>query len=247
MNTWLPRCLLGGLMLATTPVLAQQDDAPIAYPDDEPAQREDDTPRRRRVDQPEEFREAAEHEGDEKSFKKMYRYDDPNTGIAAELIAGALMLDSPRGAFADTGLGLGLRFTWEIGRILDSEALRDAFWTDVRWTYGSTQAGTELVKGKTNIHFFTVAPAYELPFGSSTFGVYAQVGGGAAYEATSLTVGDKETVVNGLKPVLQYGVGLRGRPRLSDSVSLALRLELTRFRRGYMDDTFIGGSIGTAF
>jgi hypothetical protein len=30
-------------------------------------------------------------------------------------------------------------------------------------------------------------------------------------------------------------------------MSLAFRVEVMRFRRGYMDDTFVGGSIGTAF
>jgi hypothetical protein len=28
---------------------------------------------------------------------------------------------------------------------------------------------------------------------------------------------------------------------------LAWRIELMRFRRGYMDDTFVGASLGTAF
>lgn len=245
MNNWLSRFLLGGLLLAT-PALAQDDDDPYTYSDDY-EQEEEEQPRRSRYADPgEEFREIAEQEGDEKSFRKMYRADDPNTGIATELLLGALMLDSSRGASAESGLGLGLRFTWEYGRLLDNETLHEALWADVRWTYGSYQAGTTLVSGNTNIHFFTVAPAYELKF-SKAFGVYAQVGAGAAYEATSLKVGEAETVVNGLKPVLQYGVGLRLRPRVSDSLSLAFRLELMRFRRGYMDDTFIGGSLGTAF
>lgn len=246
MNTWLSRCLLGGLLLATPALAQDEDDSPYSYSDDETEQ-EEEAPRRSRYSDPgDELKDIAEQEGDEKSFRKMYRTDDPNTGIAAELLAGALLLDSSRGASAESGLGLGLRFTWEFGRLIDNETLHEALWGDVRWTYGSYQAGTTLVSGKTNIHFFTVAPAYELKL-TSAFGVYGQVGFGAAYEATSLKVGEAETVVNGMKPVLQYGVGLRGRPRLSDSVSLALRLELTRFRRGYMDDTFIGGSIGTAF
>jgi hypothetical protein len=247
-NTWLLRCLVGGLVLAT-PALAQDEDAPYAYPDDEPAQQEEEEkPRRSRYADPgEEFKEAAEQEDDEEqSFQRMYRLDDPNTGLAGELIAGALLLDSSRGAFAETMLGVGLRFTWEYGRLLDSVTLRDALWADVRWTWGALNNGTELISSQTNVHYFTLAPAYELRL-SNALGVYAQVGGGAAYHATSLSVGDQETVVNGLKPVIQYGVGLRGRPRLSDTLSLAFRVEVTRFRRGYMDDTFIGGSIGTAF
>jgi hypothetical protein len=247
-NTWLLRCLVGGLVLST-PALAQDDDAPYAYPDDEPSQEEEEVkPRRSRYADPgEEFKEVAEQEDDdEKSFKRLYRMDDPNLGLAGEVIAGALLLDSSRGAFAETLLGVGLRFTWEYGRLLDSEALRDALWADVRWTYGALSDGTTYLTSQTNVHYFTLAPAYELRLFNG-LGLYGQVGGGAAYHATSLMVGTKETVVNGLKPVIQYGVGLRGRPRLSDSLSLAFRVEVTRFRRGYMDDTFIGGSIGTAF
>jgi hypothetical protein len=222
-HTWLSRCLLGGLLLAP-PALAQDEDE----------QEEEEAPRRRR------------DPGDEPTFQKLYRSDDPNTGVAGELLLGALLLDSSRGAFADASLGVGLRFTWEFGRLIDNERLHEALWGDVRWTYGRLQEGTSFVSGRTNIHFFTVAPAYELKL-ARALGVYAQVGAGAALQLTSLTLGEQVTEVNGLKPVLQYGVGLRARPRLSDAVSLALRLELVRFRRGYMDDTFLGGSIGTAF
>lgn len=246
MNTWLSRCLLGGLLLAS-PALAQEEDSPYRYSDDETDSYEEEQPRRRSryADPGDEFREIAEQEGDEPTFKKMYRLDDPNTGIAGEFLAGALLLDNPAGA-AKVGLGLGLRFTWEFGRLLDNSTLHEALWGDVRWTYGNLQDGTTLVHGKSNIHFFTVAPAYELKL-ARYFGVFAQVGIGAAFQATSLTVGEQETVVNGMKPVLQYGVGLRARPRLSDALSLSIRLEAMRFRRGYMDDTFLGGSIGTAF
>jgi hypothetical protein len=68
-----------------------------------------------------------------------------------------------------------------------------------------------------------------------------------AFQSTSIVIGEEETGVKGLKPLLQYGVGFRGRPRLNERMSLTFRVELMRFRRGYMDDTFLGGSIGTAF
>ena len=58
-----------------------------------------------------------------------------------------------------------------------------------------------------------------------------------------------QTPVNGFKPLMQYGVGLRGRTKLSSesNVRLAWRVELMRFRRGYQDDTFVCASLGTAF
>jgi hypothetical protein len=253
-KTWLARCLLGGLVLSA-PALAQEDeDDPYAYPDDEPASRsrEDEDPyerRRKNVDQTDDFRAVSEQEGEDGDFKRLAGLDDPNLGVAVEFISGALLVDSTRGTFTDTRLGLGVRATWEYGRILDNEPLREALWADLRWTYGSLSNGTRFISGDTRLHYFTIAPAYELKLGQSDFGFFAQAGGGITYQATSLTVDSEVTKVNGIQPLLQYGVGFRGRPRLTSSgnLRLAFRLEALGFRRGYMNDFFLGGSLGTAF
>ncbi|MGZ3460055.1 MAG: hypothetical protein ACXU86_16305 [Archangium sp.] len=178
------------------------------------------------------------------------RMDDPNTGLAFEALGGALALSSPRGQLADFLPAVGGRFTWELGRLLDVEPLREALWFDVRYMYAGEREGTRLIIGDTRLHYATIAPAYELTFGeSSDYGVYAQVGGGIAYEHTTLEVGGKLTPRDGLQSLIQYGVGLRGRMKLSSesNVRLAWRVELMRFRRGYMDDTYVGASLGTAF
>ena len=75
------------------------------------------------------------------------------------------------------------------------------------------------------------------------------MGGGFAYEMTTVEIGGKVTPMDGMKLLLQYGVGLRGRTKVSmeSNVRLAWRVELMRFRRGYQDDTFVGASLGTAF
>lgn len=252
MKTWLARCLLGGLVLSTSPALAQDDDDPYAYPDEEqPRSNDDDGYERKKknVDETDDFRQVSEQEGEDGDFKSLSRLDDPNMGVAVEFIAGALLMDSSRGKFAETRLGLGVRATWEYGRILDNETLREALWADLRWTYGSLSDGTTFISGDTRVHYFTIAPAYELKLGKSDFGFYAQAGGGLAYQATSITVDAATTKVNGLKPVLQGGVGFRGRPRISSTgnLRLAFRLEALAFRRGYMNDFFLGGSLGTAF
>ncbi|WP_232293348.1 hypothetical protein [Stigmatella aurantiaca] len=244
MHSRLLLAFLGALALST-PALAQDEDedAPYAYPDDS----EEDAPRKlpRRSDPTADFERMSE-EGED--FEKMYRLDDPNTGLAGEVILGAMLLSSSKGAFAETGLGLGLRFTWEYGRILDSEPLREALWADVRWMMAGLSDGTDLISSSSRIHYFTIAPAYEFTFGAAqAFGVFGQVGGGMALQSSQVSIGQDETSVKGIKPLLQYGVGFRGRPRLSDRLALSFRVELTRFRRGYMNDTFIGGSLGTAF
>ncbi|MDY7229387.1 hypothetical protein [Hyalangium rubrum] len=241
--------LLGALALST-PALAQDEDedAPLAYPDEE---EEEDAPRklpRRSSDPTADFDRMADEEEAEGDFERMYGSDDPNKGLAGELILGTMLLDSSRGRFADPAFGLGLRFTWEFGRILDAEPLREALWLDVRWTMAGRSEGTELVVGSTRIHYFAVAPAYEFTFGpEKTYGIFGQLGAGMAYQSTSITVNEEATPIKGTKPLIQYGVGFRGRPRLSERMALTFRVELMRFRRGYMDDTFVGASAGTAF
>lgn len=276
-HSWLLSCLLGGLTLAT-PTFAQEDeDQPYAYPDEESEQQNsarrkklqgEDTPyeypdeekprqtreeRRRRAeeDTASDFRRAAEGDEEDRGYERMSRLDDPNTGVAFEVLGGAMFLSSPRGQLLGDSLpAVGGRFTWEYGRLLGSETLREALWFDVRYTYAGMREGTKLIVGDTKLHYATIAPAYELTFGeSSDYGLYAQVGGGFAYEMTTVEIGGKVTPMDGMKLLLQYGVGLRGRTKLSmeSNVRLAWRVELMRFRRGYQDDMFLGASLGTAF
>lgn len=252
--TWLLPCLLGGLAFAT-PALAQKDDDPYAYPDDE-VEPSRDIPRRRPArperDVERDFRHSDEDEDEKKKdYERLAGVDDPNTGIAFEVLGGAMWLSSAQGQLiGDLKPAVGGRFTWEYGRLLNVEALREALWLDARYTYAGQRDGTTLIVGDTRLHYATLAPAYELTFGEgSNYGVFAQVGGGIAYEHTTLEVGGKPTSVDGIKPLIQYGVGVRGRTPLSieSNVRLAWRLELTRFRRGYQDDTYLGASAGVAF
>ncbi len=244
----LPLLLLGTLAFCSPALAQDQDDAPLSYPDDDA---EEDAPRKlpRRSEDPtadyERMRDQDEAEGD---FERLGNSDDPNKGFAGELILGTMLLDSSRGRLADPTVGVGLRFTWEFGRILNKEPLRESLWLDVRWMTSGQSAGTTLINAGTRIHYFSVAPAYEYAFGEAkTYGVFGQLGGGMALQSSSLHIGDQTTPLKGLKPMIQYGVGFRGRPRLSEKLCLSFRLELMRFRRGYLDDTFVGGSIGTAF
>lgn len=253
MRTWLLPCLVGGLALAT-PALAQEEDVPFAYPDEETPAETAPAPRRRPVDEDlaKEFREVSEEEEDEdtRSFKRLAGLDDPNTGVAFEVIGGVMGLSSSRGQLADFLPAVGGRFTWEYGRLLNVEPLRESLWFDVRYLYAGQREGTKLLVGDTRLHYFSIAPAYELTFGSLVdYGVFVQAGGGLAYQHTALEIDGTKTEVNGLKPLIQYGVGLRGRTKLSSSSNLRLawRLEVTRYRRGYLDDTFFGASVGTAF
>ncbi len=270
---WPLLSLLGGLALAPSALAQRTTDDPYQYPDDDDSPRrggdedspyaypDDDKPassrpKRQAAQSPEDtdrdFRKSGRGEDEEKKgFRHMAGVDDPNTGIAFEALGGVMLLSSARGqVIGDPALAFGGRFTWEYGRLLNSEPLREALWLDVRYSYVGQRDGTTLVVGDVQRHYATLAPAYEFTFGEgSDYGLFLQAGGGVVLEQSRLEVGGKVTPIDGIKPLIQYGVGLRGRTKLSIESNLRLtwRLEVTRFRRGYQDDTFAGLSAGIGF
>jgi hypothetical protein len=178
------------------------------------------------------------------------RGDDPNVGLGIAAQGGVMLLDGARGHGVDPLLSGGVRATWEFGRLTADESLSEALFADVSWQYSTLRQGTLELSGQTHYHHLTLAPAYAfalLPAGK--LGAFLQLGGGVAYQLSSLRIGEAETVLGGMKPLLRYGGGFRGAVRLAEASAwrLEYRLELTRFRRGYMDDTFIGLSSGAVF
>lgn len=241
--------LLAALVLAPALALAQSgDDKPIPYPDDE----ERPQATRRLPRHSEETNDLREESDPEQAERETIRagFDDPNLGLSGELVGGLLLVEASRGSGVDARFDWGVRFTWEWSRAFFSdEKLREALFADVTWTYAALHDGTTDVNADTNLHYFTLAPAYALALGQLPISFYAQVGAGASYTFSSIHLRQVETQISGTKLLLQYGVGLRGRPALNEdgSVRLSFRLEVTRFRRGYMDDTLLGGSLGLTF
>ena len=102
------------------------------------------------------------------------------------------------------------------------------------------------------------------PFGSkSPVSVYGQLGIGLVFNPSQVEINKTPTTLTGNKILFQYGGGLRFRPLVvtwgrksrinadfagaDDGMRVSFRVELTRFRRGYIDDTFFGGSLGVTF
>lgn len=227
------------------PAWADGDDA-IPYPEEDSSSSGRKLPRR---SDPTYVR--PEETGVEKADREesLANLDDPNTGLAFELLIGAMLLDSSRGAWVDGRFAYGGRFTWEFGRILGSPQLRDALWVDALYAHVDQHDGTAIVSNDTAFNYVSVAPAYEFKFSDdSPFGLYLQLGGGAASVSSTLHTQGADWQIAGFKPLIQYGVGLRGTPKLGDNgPRISFRLEVTRFHRGYLDDTFLGGSVGIAF
>lgn len=211
-----------------------EDDAPIQYE----AQK-----------QPAKARKLKQHGPTVDIDEDGHLTDDPNAGISIEGLSGVMLLDSSRGGGVDPKFMLGARATWEMGRLLRDEFWRETLFVDVLWSYAWSSEGTTDVKTSVNYHYFTVAPAFALPWGKLPIAVFAQVGVGLSMVPTSIETPGNVSSVTGMKLLIQYGAGIRFRPALVESkrVRLSFRIEATRFRRGYMDDTLLGGSIGLTF
>ena len=241
------RTLLAVVLLSSMVASAQSDDdAPIPYGDGE-STTDQVTPRKKKKRRVEDVREEDQEakEGEE----SLASVDDPNVGVGADILMGVALLDASKFG-VDPRYFFGARFTWEFGRLIPDEYLREMFFLDVTWTYAATKEGTNQVNVDTHLHNFTIAPAFELPFGNkSPVGVYAQLGAGFDY-SYSITKIDQQTVtLGGTKFLFQYGLGLRGRPAVvgDGSVRISFRIEVTRFIRGYMHDMYFGGGLGMIF
>jgi hypothetical protein len=233
------------LAVSVTALAEGDDDAPIPY-DDDGASEQRYAPKKARKKRRTEIREEDEEE--KAGEESMAGVDDPNIGVGGELIAALGLLDASRGG-VDPRFAFGVRFTWEWGRLIPDEYLREMFFADVQWTVTGTREGTNQVATETTLHNFTVAPAFALPFGRSFMSAFAQVGVGFNFASTATRIDNNTVNLAGTKFLFQYGIGLRGRPALvgDGSVRLTFRIDVTRFIRGYMHDMFIGGGVGLIF
>lgn len=236
----------------STPALAGGDDDEVIPYDDGASSDDSDTvkPRKKKKRRVEDVREEddEEREGEE----SLANVDDPNVGLGGDFLSGVALLDSSKFGL-DPRYYFGVRFTWEWGRLIPDEYVREMFFADVMWTYAASKDGTNQVNVDTHLHDFTVAPAFNLRFGQSFMSFYAQLGLGFDYSYSVTQIKNADTTSNitlgGTKFLFQYGVGLRGRPAIvgDGSVRIQFRIELMRFIRGYMHDMYLGAGLGMIF
>lgn len=255
---------LFALLLAAPLARAQSDDGAIPYSDEES---QDERNRRElpgKSDASPNRREDTQVETDERE-ESLAAIDDPSIGISLELLAGVLLVDSSRGAFFEPAPMYGVRFSWEWSRtVFSDEFLRELFFVDVTVFHAETGEGTELIKAYSALNYFSFAPAVAIPFGNKSFvSFFAQLGVGLVFNPSVVVINQVSTTLTGNKFLFQYGVGLRFRPLVvrwgrksninsdfaeaENGLRISFRIELTRFRRGYIDDTFFGGSAGVTF
>ena len=248
MNRPLPAiAALALLLMPVLPALAADPggDA-IPYPDQAKPEVDERGPLPAQSDptyvQPDDYPRAQE--------ERLTDLDDPGAGLFVEIFAAAMFTEASRGSLVDAHFGIGARVTWDIGRIFPNDLLRQALFIDIQYLYSGWSDGTKEVFTNTAFHYLTIAPAWAFPFGEgSPYAFFLQLGGGIAVENSPLTVDGVSYANGGVVPVFQYGLGIRGKPRLSQDSGLRLsfRFDVTRFRRGYADDTYIGGGLGLGF
>lgn len=223
------------------PALAVAQDDPDFIPYDE-APVEEEAPRREYDPTP------PLDEADLDSPFRLSRLDDQNAGFGVEAMVGVFFGAHARSSGPDVRLNGGLRGTWEVGRMIASDPWREALLVDVAWWASGSREGTKTVFAQEALHIFTVAPAWNFVLSpSAPWAFFLQAGAGMAWQTGSITTDGGMVPVAGIKPVLQYGLGLRARPQVAENLHLSIRVELTRFRRGYLDDTWLGFSMGAAF
>jgi hypothetical protein len=218
------------------------EDAPIPYDDDGGS---DEAVRPKKSQRSERLREE-DQDADERE-ERLTDTDDPNYGVGGELTIGANLLEASRGGL-DPRVSFGVRFVWEFGRLIADEFLREMFFADVQWRFAVTSDGTTQISAWASNHYFTLAPAVVWPI-SKIFGAYGQVGLGLNAMWTGVRVDGVEVQQQSARFLFQYGLGIRGRPALTsdETVRLTWRIELTRYLRGYIHDTYLGASVGMIF
>lgn len=223
------------------PAFAAGDDPDMALPygDDDAS----DKPKKSRKSE----RLRQEDEDEQEREERLAASDDPNYGVGGELVAGLMLLESSRGGI-DPRFSFGVRFVWEFGRLFSDEYLREMFFADVQWRYAVTTDGTAQISSWGSQHYFTLAPAIVWPI-TKTFGLYGQAGFGVNAAFTGVRVDQTEVQLQGARFLLQYGVGVRGRPAIvaDETIRLTWRVELTRYLRGYLHDTVFAAAVGMIF
>jgi hypothetical protein len=220
---------------------------------------DDELPSRRRFRDDDDA--LDEGDGDELETEKLYRADEADRGLSAMVVGGLMFLESSRGQLVETRFGWGLRASHALGRLFQPSWVREGIFADLTWLYAAQRSGPRSIYVDTNHHYFTLAPAYQYFFSRDVpLAIYGQLGAGLALQHSAVHMAllaadgttrlpPVETSIGAARFLFQYGVGLRTvfLPSAESTWRVEVRVELTRFRRGYMDDTYLGLSAGAGF
>ncbi len=192
---------------------------------------------------------AEEDLVEEKQPESLMRLDDPHYGFSVEAALSLAFLSKTNGPGLAGNAGIGLRVDWSVGRLWTDPT--DEFWkyallAELAYDYVGQSDGTQSISTSGGYHFINVRGLLGYPV-KDFFLAYAALGGGLTVQSVSYDVQGTQTGITGTKPDLDYGLGARFRFAVNPSLSISARLELMRFRRGYLDDTFVTLGAGADF
>lgn len=188
-------------------------------------------------------------EAPDPSMRKMAREDDPRLGIGVEAALSLALVDRSSGPGAQGMGAVGLRANWAPGVLWtdpEDEFWRYALLVELSWDHASYGDGTKAVNTSTALNYFNAHAMFGYP-AQKLLLFYGALGPGMTLESVSYNVQGANTPLTGLKPNLAYGLGARLNFQASDRFAIVSRFELMRYRRGYMDDTFLTFTVGGAF
>ncbi len=208
--------------------------------DDDSEWRDDDSLRHVRTAE-----EELRSDGDRP--RRLSGLDEPGYGLAAEVTLGGLLLDDAadgfRGRFA-----FGLNFAWQAGRLFapENKLVHKGLFVEASYLHPlASQAGTDAVRVESGQHNLALAVLFGLPFKLAH--LYAKAGPAMFIQPVSYDVQGTLTGWTGVKGGVLYGIGARKVHYFNRELGIAARVEITGFRRHYLNDLLLSAGCGLAF
>lgn len=178
--------------------------------------------------------------------------DEKGLGLGVELMLGLALVDQGTGG-SSACFGFGLDVDWKLGHLFapENELLYRGLLVEFSYLHASDSAGTNWVQVNGSYHNLAAAILFGYPFTHVL--VYGKLGPGlfimpVEYDVKSTYDGASDlTSFTGVKGGIVYGVGARADLMLGETLGLASRLEIIRYRRGYLDDTMFLAGVGAVF
>ncbi|MBI5543143.1 MAG: hypothetical protein HY901_04600 [Deltaproteobacteria bacterium] len=196
---------------------------------------------------------TAEEElaGDEVEEKSLSREDERGTGGMVELVTGPIFLSSPTGGVTTRGF-FGFDVGVNLGRYLfasEWQIFHDGLYLEATYLGSKASLGTEEVLVESQYHYLSLEVLAGFPITTEIFRslAYLKIGPAMMIMPVTYDVQGNLTDFTGVKGGIVYGIGFRSSMYFAKAVGFSCRLELARYRRGYLDDTLLTVGAGVAF
>ncbi len=182
--------------------------------------------------------------GELEENERLSGINEPGLGLGVEALIGVLVLNG--GISSSAQFGWGLAADWHVGRLFRPESYfyQNAF-VELSWLHSESTYGTDEVKVSQAQNHFSASALLGTTLGRTFF--YGKLGPSLYLMPVTYTVQGTATDFMDAKLGLNLGLGVRFALYLGDSLGVAVRLEATGYRRGYLTDFFFTSGVGLVF